>query len=237
MNNEKCKEVGNETVSVEALKQRLSERYQLAEAVHEIGGREIKIFSVGNSYDLLETIAPDDFREDEKMPYWAEVWASSVALARYAASAVSLQGVRCLELGAGVGAVSISLASLGAEMVATDYFDDALDFIRLNAEHNQALIETQWLDWRKITLSEKFKFIFAADVLYERRNHLPVLEAIEKLLALHGTAFIADPQRAVAENFLALARENNFTIETDLQEITFNDLPQTVAIYRLRRSA
>ncbi|MBC8042467.1 MAG: methyltransferase domain-containing protein [Rhizobacter sp.] len=227
--------MSGEVLSGAALKQKLSARYQLAEAVHQIGEREVIIFSVGNSYDLLEKISADEFREDEKMPYWAEVWASSIALARYAASALRLQGVRCLELGAGVGAVSVSLAAQGADVVATDYFEDALDFIRLNAETNLVPVETRWLDWRGVTLPEKFEFIFAADVLYERRNHLPVLEAIEKLLAPHGTAFVADPQRAVAENFLVLARENNFSIETDLQEIIFNDMPQTVAIHGLRR--
>ena len=58
--------------------------------------------------------------------------------------------------------------------------------------------------------SEQFDLLLAADVLYERVNLLPIVTAIDKLLKPDGAAYIADPRRRMAEQFLELAAENNF---------------------------
>lgn len=49
------------------------------------------------------------FDEDEFMPYWAELWASGVALAAVVA-ARDVKGLRVLELGCGLGLPSIAAA-------------------------------------------------------------------------------------------------------------------------------
>lgn len=227
----------NEATSIEwdALKSKLSSVYQLDDLTFSAGEIPVKIFSVANSYALLDGIDSAAFREDERMPYWAEVWASSVALAQEMCGTKSLAGKRCLELGAGVGTASVALAKCGAQVTATDYFDEALDFIRLNALTNAVTLDARWLDWRRITLTGNYDVIAAADVLYERRNHLPVLEAIEKLLAPGGAALIADPQRALAQNFLSLSRENGYEVSTVVRTAAVRDRPQEVDIHRLTK--
>jgi hypothetical protein len=64
---------------------------------------------------------------EEYPPYWAQLWPSSVALARAVAIAKPA-GARVLELRCGLGLPSIAAALSGAHVLATDRSTDALGF-------------------------------------------------------------------------------------------------------------
>ncbi len=227
-------------MTVEQLKADLAEEYSLAEATYKVAGFSLCITSVADSYSLLDRISPEAFVKDEQMPYWAEIWPSSFLLSNYLVEEVGVEGKRGIELGAGVGLVSVALRKAGARVLVTDYATEALDFIKLNALQNGIALDERFevlpLDWRNIRLEEKFDFVCAADVLYERRNLLPILLAIEKLLKPGGTAYIADPRRQIASGFVALAEENQFTIQIHSRPIAFNQKTMEVDIYTLRKS-
>ncbi|HLW94678.1 MAG TPA: hypothetical protein VKS25_04810, partial [Solirubrobacteraceae bacterium] len=82
--------------------------------------------------DLIDEQA---FDEDEFMPYWAELWPSGVALARVV-SELDLTGMRALELGAGLGLPALAAAVRGADVLATDWADEAVALLRENAARN-----------------------------------------------------------------------------------------------------
>lgn len=197
--------------SYQALRQQLATQYALSQATYFIGQHRFVFFSVASSYDLLDTL-PEEYIAADIMPYWAEIWPASFVLAEYLLDDCQLSGKRCLELGAGVGVVSVAAAKAGATVLATDYVVEALLFIQLNALANHVSVQTARLDWNHITLTEQFDMVLAADVLYERRSLLPVLTAIDRLLAPSGTALIATPRREMCRNFSALARENGFRV-------------------------
>src|SRR4051812_32177901 len=79
-----------------------------------------------------ELIDEERFADDEFMPYWAELWPSGVELAR-AVAACDVAGLRVLELGCGLGLPSLVAATLGAQVLATDWAEDALALLRENA--------------------------------------------------------------------------------------------------------
>lgn len=218
------------------LQEKLAREYQLAETSYAIAGHKLTIFNVANNYELLDKIDPDEFQKDERMPYWAEIWPASLALAEMILARYHFAQTRCLELGAGVGVVSVAGAIAGANMLTTDYFAEALEFSQLNAAANQVKIQTYLLDWREVSLTEKFDYIFAADVLYEQRNHAPILQAIAQLLKPSGTAFISDPQRTIAQKFFKLAATNHFTIETTTIALPWRDLTVSVDIHALTQT-
>ncbi|MBW4487859.1 MAG: methyltransferase domain-containing protein [Trichocoleus desertorum ATA4-8-CV12] len=219
----------------QTLQNQLASEYQLAETTYAIAGQKLTIFNVANNYELLDKIDPDDFQKDERMPYWAEIWPASIALAEFVLTHARFRQARCLELGSGVGVVSVAGAIAGAQMLTTDYFVEALDFAQLNASANQVTIKTQLLDWREITLTQQFDYILAADVLYEERNHLPILQAIAQLLALGGTAYISDPQRTIAKKFIELATEHGFKLETITIPVAWRELTLSIDIHALSR--
>jgi len=226
-------------MTVEKLRADLAAQYALAEATYKVAGFALHMTSVADSYSLLDRISPEEFVKDEQMPYWAEIWPSSFVLSNYLVGEVGVEGKHGIELGAGVGVVGVALCKAGAQMLVTDYATEALDFIKLNALQNGIALDERFqvlnLDWRNIRLEEKFDFVCAADVLYERRNLLPILLAIEKLLKPGGTAYIADPRRQIAKGFVALAEENQFSVQVASRPIAFNHKTLQVDIYMLTK--
>lgn len=213
----------------------LAREYELGECHHTFGGRAFSFLSVLDSYALLDRISPEEFQRDEKMPYWAEIWPASLALSEFLVEKVPLRGSRAVEIGAGVGPVSVVAAAAGASVLATDYCEEALRFISYNALKNAVRVEVALLDWREIAVDEQFDLLLAADVLYERGNLLPVINAIDTLLKPGGVAYIADPRRRLAEQFLELAHENDFRVGSFPREYAGGKHPVGVTIYRISR--
>src|SRR3954469_19171648 len=111
-------------------------RADLVEEIVPVGVGELRVLRPRDSEELLDEEA---FEHEEFLPYWAELWPSALALAK-AVSARSLGGRRVLELGCGLGLVSIAAALAGARVLATDWSDDALRFTVANAARNQATV-------------------------------------------------------------------------------------------------
>ena len=213
----------------------LSREYDLQTVFYLIASQSFSFVSVSDSYALLDRISPEEFVRDEQMPYWAEIWPAALTLSEFVAEKIDIEGKRLIEIGAGVGMVSVTAARAGGNVLSTDYSDEALRFIRLNALHNGVALETGRLDWRCIQLEERFDVLLAADVLYERVNLLPIVNALDKLLKPEGCAYIADPRRRLAEQFLGLAFENGFSVQTFAKSNVRDGQTTAVNIYRLSK--
>lgn len=140
-------------------------------------------------------------REDEFIPYWADLWPSAILLARTLARR-ALRGARVLELGCGLGLPSIAAARAGGRVLAADWAPDALTAVAANARRNGVHVETLAADWREprpLLARGPFDLVVAADVLYERRNAAP-LAAL--LAAMGAEVWLADPGRAPADELL-----------------------------------
>ena len=91
----------------------------------------------------------------------------------------------------------------GADVVATDWADDALDLLAGNALRNDLVLGTMHLEWSRpepLLPLEPFDLVLAADVLYEARNVAPL---VALLGVLDAPALVADPGRRFAADFLA----------------------------------
>ncbi|NTW83716.1 MAG: methyltransferase domain-containing protein [Chlorobiaceae bacterium] len=226
---------GNISRESRDLYQELGAEYDLDERSYSFGGRLFSVLSVLDSYALLDRIDPEEFVKDEQMPYWAEIWPSAVTLSNFIADELDMENKRVIEIGAGVGLVSLVAASKGASVLATDYSSEALRFVRYNAWKNGLELDHERLDWRNVQCGEQFDVLFAADVLYERVNLLPIANALDKLLKPDGRAYIADPRRSLAEQFLGIASENNFSITSIARSYPGKDQGVHVNIHMLER--
>ena len=182
-----------------------------------------------------------DFARDERLPYWAELWPSSVALARHLAGS-DLSGKRAIELGCGVGLPTVVALARGAGVVATDHYRAALDFARYNARLNlgeDREPETRLLDWhapRTEGLEGAFDLVLAADVLYEARN-APALAALASgLLVPGGEVIFADPRRKDAPAFLERMAQRGFLSSTEQTTVLTDGREVVVLLHRLRRA-
>lgn len=169
--------------------------------------------------ELIAPSAPDDlidvseFNLDERLPYWAELWPSARALAAELLDA-ALPAGRALELGCGIALPSLVLRARGADVVASDYYPEALEFALANAARNQIPgPATLLLDWRSPPLGlEPFDLVVAADVLYEKRNAAMLAELLPRVTAPRGRVLIADPGRAYFEDFRRLIESRGWRI-------------------------
>ena len=123
-------------------------------------------------------------------------------------------GVSAIELGTGLGLVSIAAAAGGWRVLATDHDPTALRFAAYNAAMNNVRIERfELLDWHHPPDPRSFDRVLAADVLYELKDHTAILKCVDRLLAPDGSAMIADPNRGIADRFPALAMETGFHVD------------------------
>jgi predicted nicotinamide N-methyase len=147
---------------------------------------------------LLRPESPDAlidetaFERDEFLPYWAELWPASIALAT---ALPDVAGLRVVELGCGLGVPSLLAAARGAEVTATDWAKDAVDLLRENAERNGLVVRVEVRDWRE-PWDERFDLVLAADVLYERRNVEPLLARIRELAPVAYVGLAGRPYEA-----------------------------------------
>ena len=185
-------------------------------------------------------IDEEDFDRDERLPYWAELWPSAIALARHLQEE-DLTGMRTIELGCGIGLPTVAALGRGADALATDHYEAALDFVRHNARINGAPEpRTALLEWHepedsREVLAGSFDLVFAADVLYERPNAVALTKLIPRLLAPVGEALVADPGRRWEPLFRDLIHEAGLTVSTDCVVVEQENRDVTVVLHRLRR--
>jgi predicted nicotinamide N-methyase len=142
------------------------------------------------------------FDEDEFLPYWAELWPSGLALSRHVAT-LDLAGRKVLELGCGLGLPSLAAALGGADVLATDWAEEAIELLRRNAERNDAVLRVarvRWSEPEPLLRAAPWDLVLGADLLYEQRN----AEQLAALLPrLGGETVLAEPGRPAAAEFLA----------------------------------
>ena len=168
------------------------------EETFEVAGRTLTLLRPPSPEELIDEAA---FAVDEFLPYWAELWPSGVALAEHVA-ATDLHGRRVVELGAGLGLPSLAAALRGADVLATDWAEDAVALLAANAARNGIALRAEVARWDE---PERFgtdwDLVLAADVLYEQRNADQLLELLPRLGARE--ILLAEPGRPFAQSFLA----------------------------------
>jgi ETFB lysine methyltransferase len=161
------------------------------------------------------------FARDEYMPYWALPWPASVLLAETVLGGEAGQGRSALELGCGIGLVSLAAAMGGWAVTASDYDEDALVFARLNAERNGLrLAGVEHIDYRIPLSRPAYDRVFASDLTYERRKAEPVARWLASALRPGGMAVLSDPNRSAGDEFPDHARAAGLRVEVQQVETT-----------------
>jgi len=216
--------------SADSLRLDLAAKFDVVDKDVLIAGMKFSLLKVRDTNNLVDAIDQETFAEDERLPYWADIWTSSLELARWCLEEADIKDKRVLELGCGLGLPGIAAAKAGARVVLSDYEQDALDFARYNAVRNlseeilASNVTFLQLDWRNLLPShlpalEKFDMIIAADVVYERRNFFPLIDVLTKLLKPDGIAVITEPGRTIGEYFFNLLKEEHFHLATSKHNV------------------
>lgn len=184
-------------------------------------GREWILFRPKNLEDLWESMTDEEFTEDERLPYWVELWPASLALADFLkAGQDRIRGKTCLDLGCGLGLTALVGTWLGAHVIAADYEPKAFPYARRNALVNN-VPEPLWvvMDWRRpAVLPASLDFVWGGDIMYEKRFVEPVMTFLEYALKPGGTAWLAEPGRNVYDFFKARLAASGWASRCVLKE-------------------
>lgn len=153
---------------------------------------------------VLQADADDD--------YSSRLWGCSVGMSRWmlADEATDLSGMRTVEIGAGTGLVSLSLAAAGAQALATDISSPALELIERAARQQGLPVTTARFDVRGDAPLPPCDLLVASDVLYTPPLADALAQRCVEALARGAYVAIGDPGRPEArESFLEALEEQN----------------------------
>lgn len=191
----------------------------------------------------LDALTQEEFdRTDERMPYFATIWASGESLAAKVLDGPRLDGRYVLDLGCGLGLCGFAAAHRGARVTFFDWEPRALQIVAASAnEQHSAATAFDFVvgDWREPPPFGPFDLILGADVLYERRNAPAVAAFLSHHLTPNGEAWIADPGRPQAEKFPECAEHEGLELHGLEIMPSVPDPgapPAEIRLMRLRRS-
>lgn len=157
------------------------------------------------SFEIVENVEDlvTDPENDDKIPYWAELWPAARGLARYIWEKVDFRGATVLELGAGLGLPGLVAACKEGQVTISDYQPEALKIASRNARRNGIdSVACLLADWRDFQLQQQFDWIIGSDVLYNPRSNPYVGRILARNLAPYGQLLFAHPGRKATFDFL-----------------------------------
>lgn len=220
-------------LAVAELRGRLTKQFRTTVSDVTVGSGSFELLHPANADDL---ISEADYVKDERLPYWADIWPSSRALAARIGE-LRGGGRQLLELGCGMGLVASSAARAGFDVTATDYYEDALLFTQVNVFANTGVLpETRYVDWRAFPADlEWFDLVIASDVLYEKEYAPLLATAFAQTLSRRGLGIVADPGRIGVEAFLSACEERSLDVKRAARvPFVEGTIRQTIDIYEIR---
>lgn len=180
--------------------------------------------------------------EEARLPYWNEIWPSSLALAGWLAEMQDdLQGKACLDMGCGLGFTALLGRWFGADVTAMDYEPEALKYAEINAVLNGIEgVRFEVMDWRKPTLPPAcFDRIWAGDIMYEKEFADPIAAFLALMLKDGGRAWIAEPGRDIFHHLIdtlpAHRLRHKRICNLPISPLTEQDVPVPVTIWEIAK--
>ena len=167
-----------------------------------------------------------------EFPLWAKIWPASWVLADYLAGMPVVSTKKFLEIGAGIGLVSIVAASFGHNIRATDSNPDALQFARANAVINGCpQLTIQSLDWNHPQLKGTVDYIVASEVTYKKADLQPLLSLFKSHLDPDGEVILSGEMRNVSMDFY---QNMESTFKVRAQRKVLRSGSEEIAVFLLR---
>jgi predicted nicotinamide N-methyase len=210
-----------------------------------IGSFDIKLTTIDNIDELYDALiqkgSDHEDVKDERIPYWAELWASAIGMSRYLVdNPLVTSETSVLEIGCGLGLPSIVAGLQGAkQVVMSDYLQEALDFAQHNWSQNVSLKKPilNLMDWRTPDPAVSADLLLASDVAYEKRAFEPLLKAFKTLVKPNGRILISEPNRPVSKDFFSnLQNMGGYAVKHTQMKVERKGHEFTVNIYELNQN-
>ncbi len=213
----------------------LTERYKLELAPMTVAGKGLEIYRIADLGPILRRLNEEEDGEIRGFPFWVKVWEAAFILTGHLLRMDLNPQTAILEIGAGMGIAGLFLASAGYSVTVTDSDDDALELLRMNAEHNG--LETlciEKLDWADPALEGTFDVICGSELIYSKSTINPVIQLLHTYLKPEGTVLMAhDINRQWLTRFMDKAQET-FDVGHRVNTIRSDTETYRILVSRLR---
>ena len=168
-----------------------------------------------NFYNLLPLYMPDPERvrvtyeslrvEDPQtpFPFWAQIWPAAKAMTAYLEKNPHwIQNKQVLEIGAGLGLPSFSIATKAQSILVTDYDPEAVMYMEKNIDYTgYSNMKAMCLDWNQIPSSIAADVVMLSDINYAPEAFDVLLNLIRKFLQAGSIILLSTPQRITITPF------------------------------------
>ncbi|MFO1491202.1 MAG: methyltransferase domain-containing protein [Kiritimatiellia bacterium] len=216
----------------------IDQRYTLERREVVVRGVPFILHRVPDLDRLLDEIlaqGPESLEvKDERLPYWSEIWPSSIAMAEWLLEDPPPAAASALEIGCGPALAGIAAARSGCRVTVSDFQPRALELARHNwlANHPSAPPE-RLIDWRDPPLDEQYDLLIGSDVAYERRFFEALAGTFRALVRPGGAIRLTEPGRSVAQEFFPFLQSRGFTLEKHLRPVEWDGGRHSIACYRI----
>ncbi len=167
-------------------------------------------------------------------PFWAKLWPASVVLTDFLQSNTKwVKNKKVLEIGAGIGLPSFSIAALAQEVIISDHAEDAILLMEKNIKYLQlANTRAACMDWNEFPNEIKADTILLSDVNYVPEQFEPLLKLLKQFIAAGTTLILATPQRMMGAPFITSLQP--YIKESHVHSFTENEQSIDISILILQ---
>ncbi len=195
-----------------------SSHWQWVERELRFGAIHLRVLAVQNFESLTNRFLSEltDLQDERLFPYFAVVWPSALGLCHYIATNFrSVDSLRVLEVGCGLGLPTLLFSRLGAKVVALDCNPEIGAWINRHSNLNGLppvpfVAEDFMAPRRNHGL---FDVIIASDVIYEPHAVPALLDFVKDHLKPRGQFIYADPGRFMFDQLIEGCGFNRYYLE------------------------
>jgi len=212
----------------------ISDKYELELMPIAIGGKRLELYGIANWDVFVERLEREGEEYVKSFPFWIKVWEASIVLTDYLVQINIDKQKNILEIGAGMGITGLFFGAFGYNVTITDYEEDALELLRMNAEHNNLPnVRVERLDWNNPNLTGKYDIICGSEIIYNETFIGPIIKLFQRYLSSEGTVFLAhDIRRRCLIQFIGMV-PGRFDIENVLKTMKGKEEVHRIVIHTL----
>jgi len=213
----------------------LEDKYELEVIPITIAGKRLELQRIGNWDVFVRNLEKEGEAYIRKFPFWVKIWEASIVLVDHLAGTLPEEEMEILEIGAGMGVTGLFLAALGHRVTITDYEDEALELLRINAERNGLEnVTVKKLDWNNPQLQGKYDIICGSELVYKETSVQPVMSLLQTYLRPEGTVFLAhDVERRCLVQFIGMV-PGRFEIGNIVKQFRGEGKVHKIVVHSLR---
>lgn len=183
------------------------------ETLVELDGLQVRLCQAAELERYVDRDALLGAEAAPEPPYWMHLWPGATAAARMvAASSKVAGGARVLELGCGLGLPALAAALRGATVLASDWQEAPLRFLRRSAALNGCRVDLVRMDWTAPALRGRFAVCIGADIAYDAAAEPGLAAALRELLEPAGVVWLADSVNTARRSLLERLAAGGFTV-------------------------